>query len=71
MADTRTIGDLEKYTEIRSVVVEGAPDAHAVFLKVTNQSFCIGTFASDTKEEAEWLRDQLCVALAKIIADHN
>ncbi len=61
--------EMEKYVEIRPVVMEGLPDAHKVFLKVTNQSFCITSHACETKEEAEWMRDMLCVALAKIVAD--
>lgn len=60
---------MEKYVEIRPAVMEGYPDAHSVVLKVTNQQFVIGRWASETKDEAEWLRDMLCVALAKIVAD--
>jgi len=66
---TRRNPEMEKYVEIRPVVVDGSPDAHNVILKVTNQHFTIGPFASDTKEEAEWVRDMLCVALARIAAD--
>jgi hypothetical protein len=61
---------MEKYTEIKPCVVEGTPDAHNVFLKVTNQTFCVSAYACDTKEDAEWMRDQLCVALEKIVADN-
>lgn len=66
-----TVHEMEKYTEIKPCVVEGSPDAHNVFLKVTNQSFFVGTYACDTRGEAEWFRDQLCVALAKIVADNQ
>lgn len=58
-----------KYTEILPVVMEGSPDAHNVFLKVTNQRFCVTQYGCDTKEEAEWTRDMLCVALEKIVTD--
>ncbi len=60
---------MAKYVEIRPVVIQGQPDAHHVFLKVTNQSFCVSHYGCETKDEAEWMRDQLCVALAKIIED--
>jgi hypothetical protein len=60
---------MQKYTLIRPVVIEDLPDAHHVFLQVTNQRFCVSLHGCDTKEEAEWLRDQLCVALAKIVED--
>ena len=58
---------LRKFIELRPVVVEGEPDAHNVFLKVTNQQFCLGPFACETKEDAEWTADMLCVALEKIV----
>ena len=66
---TRRNPEMEKYVEIRPVVMEGSPDAHNVFLKVTNQSFCVSHYRCETKEDAEWMRDMLCVALAKIVAD--
>ena len=63
------VPEMEKYIEIRPVVMDGSPDAHNVFLKVTNQTFCVTPFACETKEEAEWFRDMLCVALGKVVAD--
>jgi hypothetical protein len=66
---TRRNPEMERYVEVRPVVMEGSPDAHNVFLKVTNQSFCVTKHSSETKEEAEWTRDMLCVALAKIASD--
>jgi hypothetical protein len=59
---------LERYTGIRPVIVEGEPDAHRVFLQVTNQRFCIMPHC-DTREEAEWTRNMLCCALEKIVRD--
>ena len=44
--------EMEKYVEIRPVVIEGQPDAHNVFLKVTNQSFCVTPYGCETKDEA-------------------
>lgn len=60
---------IKQYTDIQPVVIEDWPDAHHVFLKVTNQRFCISPHGCETKDEAEWMRDMLCVALEKIIAD--
>ena len=60
---------MRKYTSIQPVVMEGFPEAHHVFLHATNQSFCVSHYGCETKEEAEWMQDQLCVALAKIVAD--
>jgi hypothetical protein len=58
---------LQKFIELRPCVVEGEPGAHNVILKVTNQEFCIGHYASETKEEAEWMANMLVVALEKIV----
>jgi hypothetical protein len=66
---TRRNPEMEKYIKIQPVVMEGFPDAHNVFLQVTNQRFQIGAFGCETLEEAEWLRDMLCIALAKVVAD--
>jgi hypothetical protein len=60
---------MQKYTLILPVVMEDFPDAHHVFLQVTNQPFCVSAHGCNTKEDAEWLRDQLCVALAKVVED--
>ncbi len=60
---------MRKYTLILPVVMEDFPDAHNVFLQVTNQRFCITPHGCESKEQAEWFRDQLCVALAKIVED--
>lgn len=68
-AETRRNPEMERYVEIRPVVVEGSPDAHNVFLKVTTQSFCVTPYGCETKEDAEWTRDMLCVALARIVKD--
>jgi len=60
---------LRKFIEIKPCVVEGTPDAHNVILHVTNQSFCVTPYACDTKEDAEWVADMLCVALERIVID--
>jgi len=58
---------MEKYTLILPVADEDFPDAHNVFLQVTNQRFCITPHGCESKEQAKWLQGQLCVALAKIV----
>lgn len=62
---------LEKFVTIQPVVVEGEPDAHNVFLQVTNQRFCVTPYACESKEDAEWTKDMLCTALEKIVRDVN
>lgn len=69
VAFTGRAKDMEKYTEIKPLVMEGFPDAHHVFLKVTNQRFCVTPHGCETKEEAEWTRDMLCVALTQVVTD--
>lgn len=66
---TRRNPEMEKYVEIQPVVMEGYPDAHNVFLKVTSQRFQVSPYGCETREHAEWTRDMLCVALAKVVAD--
>lgn len=60
---------LLKFITIMPCVVEDSPDAHNVFLQVTNQRFCVTPYACDTKEDAEWTRDMLVTALWKIVED--
>jgi hypothetical protein len=66
---TRRNPEMEKYVEIQPVVMKGYPDAHNVFLRVTNQRFQVMQYGCETREDAEWMRDMLCIALAKIVAD--
>lgn len=67
---TRRHPEMEKYVEILPCVVEGEPDARIVRLKVGNQSFNINDHCEDLAH-AEWMRDMLCIALAKIVADRK
>lgn len=60
---------VEKFIDIKPVVMEGFPDAHNVFLQVTNQRFCVTPYGCDTKEDAEWMRDMLAVALERIVIE--
>lgn len=63
---------MERYTEAKPVVVgcddDAHPDAHTVWLKVEQQSFCLTDY-SETKEEADWMRLMLAKALSKVIAN--
>lgn len=68
---TRRNPEMEKYVTISPVVMDGHPDAHNVFLQVGNQRFTVSQYGCETKDEAEWMRDMLCVALAKVVADAN
>lgn len=66
---TRRAPHMERYVTIAPVVMEGYPDAHNVFLQVTNQRFQVSPHGCETREGAEWMRDMLCVALAKVADD--
>lgn len=69
MTDTTDTGEMERYVEIRSVVIEGEPEACNVFLKIGVQSFCVTPRGCENREHAEWMRDQLCRALANLVAE--
>ncbi len=62
---------MQKYTSIQPVVMEGFPDAHNVFLHSGNQRFCVTKYGCDTKADAEWMRDMLCIALEKIVYENR
>ena len=64
---TRRNPEMERFTEIKPIIVEGLPDARTVWLKVDHQSFCINDYSEDT-DHAEWTRDMLCIALARMVA---
>ena len=68
---TRRAPHLERYVTIAPVVIEDWPDAHHVFLQVTNQRFCVTPHGCETKDEAEWTRDMLCIALDQIVRDQT
>lgn len=65
---------MEKYTEVRPVIVEGFPDAHTLLLKLGNQRFTLGGGGQDyydTKEDVDMMRDMLCVALDQMVRDNS
>lgn len=66
---TRRNPEMEKYVVVAPVVIEGEPDAHNVFLQVGTQRFCVSPHGCDNKEHAEWLRDMLCIALARVVKE--
>lgn len=67
--NTRRNPEMEKYVTIEPFGVRGPGNDFNVFLKVGNQSFCVTPHGSETKEEAEWMRDMLCIALANLVKD--
>ena len=69
MTDTNYTHRMERYVEIAPVVVDEQPRVHHVFLRVGNQRFRVTPHACETKEHAEWVRNMLCVALDRVVAD--
>lgn len=59
---TRRNPEMEKYVEVSQYA---KTEPWRVRLKAGVQSFEIGN-GHDSKEEAEWMRDMLCIALATI-----
>lgn len=68
---TRRAPHMEKYVIISPVVMEDYPDAQNVYLQAGNQRFCFSPHGCETKDEAEWMRDMLCIALDQIVKDHS
>lgn len=62
---TRRAPHMEKYVEV-SQYCEGEP--WMVRLRVGVQTFNIGD-GQDTKDEAEWIRDMLCIALDAMVKE--
>jgi hypothetical protein len=68
---TRRAPHMEKYVEVTRFD-EDCP--WQVRLKVAHQSFTIGRHGGDgfdVKEEAEWMRDMLCIALDAMVRDQR
>lgn len=65
---TRRAPHMEKYIEIVPCYQDDFPDAHVVRLIVGNQRFQLDDF-KETKAEAVWMGDMLCIALAGIVED--
>lgn len=62
---TRQHPELEKWVIIQRV----GTDSYNVFLHVEGQNFRVNPVPAETLEDAQWLRDMLCNALGKIVAD--
>lgn len=62
---TRRAPHMERYVKIQPVITEDG-EQFAVFLQVANQQFRVGQYPEETLQGAEWLRDMLCIALAKL-----
>lgn len=70
---TRRAPHMEGYTVIEPWPHDNYPDAHKLSLKIGNQSFLLCNGVSecfDTKEEAIWTRDMLCIALDVLVREH-
>lgn len=52
-----------EFVSVRPVIVADAPDAHQVWLDIGVQHFTVGDYL-ETKDEADWLANQLRIALA-------
>jgi hypothetical protein len=60
-----------EHTEIRAYPQQDSPDAHTVWLRVGVQHFCVTPQFVDTAEEAEFMQEQLAVALANLVDGHQ
>lgn len=63
------MSNLRQYTEIRADSLEGKFKLYAVRLKVGNQSFTVGPPLR--LDEAEWMQEQLTVALERIVKERR
>jgi hypothetical protein len=63
----RTAEELrDRFTYCQPCCVEDTPDAHTVWIKIDNQSFCIDGY-QDTKDDAEWMRLMLGKAFRTLL----
>ena len=69
-ATSEELAIIARYTAIRHIVVEDAPDATTVWFRVNQQSFEVGPFM-DTVQEAVWVCLQLAKAILTILREHN
>ncbi len=66
---TRRAPHMERFVTIKPVIMQDYPDAQHVFLQSGNQQFCVSPHGCETMEEAEFLRDMLCIALDNIVTE--
>lgn len=65
---TRRNPEMERYVKIQPVITEDG-EQFAVYLEVGNQRFRVGQYPDETLQGAEWMRDMLCIALAKVASE--
>lgn len=59
----------EQHVTLKPVVIRDMPDAHNIWLTVGVQSFCMTPYGMErTRDHANWFRDRMVDALAKMIA---
>ena len=67
---TKTMSNMSQYTELRAGNwAKGQPATYTVILKVGAQSFTVGPPLP--LDEAEWMREQLTVALGRIVKERR
>lgn len=59
----------KKHTSSKPIVCEDDPDARTVWLDIGVQHFKVAD--AENEEHAEWYRDMLAKALAKLVAEHS
>ena len=65
------LADLRKnHTGLNPCCVEDEPDAHVVWIRVGVQTFRIDGY-SDTKPEAEWMRDMLAKLMLNLVTMYS
>lgn len=67
---TRRNPEMEKYVKIQPVITEDG-EQFVLLLQIENQQFHVGQFPEETLKGAEWSRDMLCIALARLVAGHQ
>lgn len=67
---TRRNPEMEKYVKIQPVITEDG-EQYAIDLHIDNQRFRVGEYPEETLQGAEWMRDMVCIALAKLVAEHQ
>lgn len=69
---TRRAQHMERFVEVKRYATDEHPDGHQVQLVVGNQSFILSdgnVEYYESKEQAEWVRDMLCIALDALVKE--
>lgn len=67
---TRRNPEMEKYVKIQPVITEDG-EQYVIDLYIGNQRLRVGQYPEETLKGAEWMRDMVCIALAKLVAEHQ